>query len=84
MIVKNVESEKFDLCDELSECEFVFRISFSSWIREKFKTECSSADNLLEEIDFVDEMNKSDENDERNCWKRESKSKNEDERNDEI
>jgi hypothetical protein len=76
MIVRSVKSEKFDL--------FVFKISFSSWIREKFKSRCNSADNLFEETDLVDEMNESDENDERNCWKNESKSKNENERNDEI
>jgi hypothetical protein len=46
--------------------------SFNFSILENWKSECNSAENLLEDTDFADDVNESDENDERNCWNNES------------
>jgi hypothetical protein len=54
--------------------------SFSFSILEKSRS-CKSADNLLDDINLTEEIDESDENDERNWWKRESNDKVENERN---
>jgi hypothetical protein len=72
MIVNAVESEEFNLFDRFDNSLSDFKISFNSWILEKSRSAFSFADNLLDDIDFANEMNESDENDDRNWWKRRS------------
>ncbi len=72
MIVNAVEFEKFNLFDRFDDSLSDFKISFSFWILEKSKSAFNLADNLLDDIDFANEMNESDENDDRNWWKRRS------------
>ncbi len=81
--LKNVECEKIK-CEKIFIVEQSFNFcifdDFRSRILDESRSEFSSADNLLKDIDFAEKVEKSEKNDERNWWNKESKSRIEDEK----
>jgi hypothetical protein len=76
MFVNELDSSKELIVLSISDDEWTD--SFNFWILEKFESNC--IDSLLEDIDLIDEVKKSEQNDDRNWWNSESNDEIEDEK----